>query len=108
MCLLLGGRGEVIYPAMDLHLVQGGVAVVLGILDVKETGISSVRLGLWLVYAFTLPLKYIKGYGREICHLPAFQRDFMAVKKSRKFSGFAIYYYCKDSAFTAVKTDAKL
>ena len=32
----------------------------------------------------------------------------MAVKKSRKFSGFAIYYYCKDSAFTAVKTDAKL
>lgn len=59
-----GGGGEVIYPAMDLHLVQGGVAVVLGILDVKETG----RLGHWLVYAFTLPLKYIKGYGREICH----------------------------------------
>ena len=27
-----GGGGEVIYPAMDLHLVQGGVAVVLGIL----------------------------------------------------------------------------
>ena len=26
----------------------------------------------------------------------------MAVKKSRKFSGFAIYYYCKDRAFTAV------
>ena len=36
--------------------------------DVKETGISSGRLGLWLVYAFSLPLKYIKGYGREICH----------------------------------------
>ena len=60
--------GEVIYPAMDLHLVQGGVAVVLVIPDVKETGISSGRLGLWLVYAFSLPLKYIKGYGREICH----------------------------------------
>ena len=69
MCVLLGGRGGgVIYPAMDLHLVQGGVAVVLVIPDVKETGISSGRLGLWLVYAFSLPLKYIKGYGREICH----------------------------------------
>ena len=63
-----GGGGGVIYPAMDLHLVQGGVAVVLVIPDVKETGISSGRLGLWLVYAFSLPLKYIKGYGREICH----------------------------------------
>ena len=62
------GGGEVIYPAMDLHLVQRGVAVVLVIPDVKETGISSGRLGLWLVYAFSLPLKYIKGYGREICH----------------------------------------
>ena len=27
----------------------------------------------------------------------------MAVKKSRKFSGFAIYYYCKDSAFRQLK-----
>ena len=68
VCTTGGGGGEVIYPAMDLHLVQGGVAVVLVIPDVKETGISSGRLGLWLVYAFSLPLKYIKGYGREICH----------------------------------------
>ena len=28
---------------------------------------------------------------------------FMAVKKSRKRSGFVIYSYSKDSAFTAVK-----
>ena len=32
VCTAKGGGGEVIYPAMDLHLVQGGVAVVLGIL----------------------------------------------------------------------------
>ena len=32
---------------------------------------------------------------------------FMAVKKSRKRSGFVLYSYLKDSAFTAVKRDAK-
>ena len=31
----------------------------------------------------------------------------MAVKKSRKRSGFVIYSYLKDSAYTAVKRDAK-
>ena len=31
----------------------------------------------------------------------------MAVKKSRKCSGFVIYSYFKDTAFTAVKRDAK-
>ena len=36
------------------------------------------------------------------------QMHFMAVKKSRKRSGFVIYSYFKDSAFTAVKRDAKL
>ena len=34
-----------------------GVAILLGMLYVKETGISSGRLGLWLACAFTfLPL----------------------------------------------------
>ena len=33
--------------------------------------------------------------------------NFMAVKESRKRSGFVIYLYLKDSAFTAVKRDAK-
>ena len=33
---------------------------------------------------------------------------FMAVKKSRKRSGIEIYSYFKDSAFIAVKRDAKL
>ena len=32
----------------------------------------------------------------------------MAVKKSRKRSGFVIYSYFEDSAFTAVKRDAEL
>jgi len=31
----------------------------------------------------------------------------MAVNKSRKRSGFVIYLYFKDSAFTAIKRDAK-
>ena len=54
--------------------------------------------------------------GREISHfgLQGRQkkagrcRDFMAMKKSRKLSGFALYSYLKDSGFTAVKRDAKL
>ena len=36
------------------------------------------------------------------------QMHFMAVKKSRKRSGFVIYSYFEDSAFTAVKREAKL
>ena len=42
--LLLGGN-----PAMDLHPVQGGVAVLLGMLHAKETGISYSHLGFWLM-----------------------------------------------------------
>jgi len=33
--------------------------------------------------------------------------NFMAVKESGKRSGFVIYSYLKDSAFTAVKRNAK-
>ena len=33
--------------------------------------------------------------------------NFMAVKESGKRFGFVIYLYLKDSAFTAVKRDAK-
>ena len=53
---------------------------------------------------------YVKG--GESCHfgiyyvLKGLQKDFMAVKKSRKFSGFAIYSYFKDDAFTALNRDA--
>ena len=38
---------------MDQHPVQWGVAILQGMLHAKETGISSGRLGLWLVWAFT-------------------------------------------------------
>ena len=41
-------------PAMDTHPVQGRVAILLGMLHAKETGISFNRLGLWLVCAFIL------------------------------------------------------
>ena len=47
--ILLGGN-----PAMDQHPVQGGVAILLGMLHATETGISSGRVGLRLVCAFTL------------------------------------------------------
>ena len=47
--ILLGGN-----PAMDYHPVQGRAAIFLGMLHAKETGISSGRLGLWLIYAFTV------------------------------------------------------
>ena len=42
--ILLGGN-----PAMDQHPVQGGVAILLGMLHATETGISSGRVGLRLV-----------------------------------------------------------
>ena len=41
-------------PTMDLHSVLWGVAIPLGMLHAKAPGISSGRLGLWLVCAFTL------------------------------------------------------
>ena len=41
-------------PTMDLHPVLWGVAIPLGMLHAKAPGISSGRLGLWLVCAFTL------------------------------------------------------
>ena len=38
---------------MDQHPTQGGVVILLGMLHTKETGISSGRLGFWLVCVFT-------------------------------------------------------
>ena len=37
----------------------------------------------------------------------SYQMHFMAVKNSRKHSGFVTYSYLKDSEYTAVKRDAK-
>ena len=51
------GWGEVgCNPAMDWCPVQGGVAILLGILHAKETRISCGCLGLWLMRAFTFSL----------------------------------------------------
>ena len=35
------------------HPIQWGVAILLGMLHANESGISSGRLGLWLMCAFT-------------------------------------------------------
>ena len=43
---------------MDWHLIQGGVAIVLGMLHAKETGISSGCWGIWSVCVFTFTLPY--------------------------------------------------
>ena len=44
--ILMGG-----YPLRWTSIPsRGGVAILLGILHAKETGISSGRLGVWLVY----------------------------------------------------------
>ena len=45
---LLGGN-----PSMGQHPIQGGVAILLGILHAKETEISFGCLSLWLVCTFT-------------------------------------------------------
>ena len=47
--ILLGGN-----PAMDQYPVQGGVAILLGLLHATETGISPGRLGLSLLCSFTI------------------------------------------------------
>ena len=59
--ILLGSN-----PAIDYHPVQGGVAILPGMLHAKETGISSGRLGLWLVCAFTF-LPYLEGFNSFVC-----------------------------------------
>ena len=46
--ILLEVKGN---PEMDWHPVQGGVAILLGMLHGKETGISSGHLGLRLISA---------------------------------------------------------
>lgn len=39
---------------MDYHPIQGGVAILLGILYAREIGINSGPLGFWLLCAFIL------------------------------------------------------
>ena len=49
---ILQGEGK--EPCNGLTSCPGGVAILLGMLHTKESGISSGRLGLWLLCIFTL------------------------------------------------------
>ena len=49
------GTGDMLLgvnSAMDQHPVQGGVAILLGMLHAKETGIRSGHSDLWLMCTF--------------------------------------------------------
>ena len=51
----------------------------------------------------------MKGHGNlSFWLVKEHKTDFMAVKNLRKHSDFVTYSYLKDSAFTAVKRDAKI
>lgn len=50
--VLLGGN-----PVMDQHPTQGRIAILLCMLHATETGVSSSRVGLWLMCAFTVSLE---------------------------------------------------
>ena len=55
--ILLGGGGTLQWTNIPS---RGGVGTLLGMLHVKETGISPGRLGLWLVCAFIFFFYYSK------------------------------------------------
>ena len=57
-----------------------------------------------MAYMGRLRPKGVPFYAPGVGNL-SFQMRFIAVKKSRKLSGFVIYSYFKDTAFTAVKKD---
>ena len=82
--ILLGGN-----PAMDLHLIQGGVAILLGLLHATETGnklrpcgpLVRVRLYLYLWYAQGALAQYLRAlFG---------QKENFTVYFSRKMRSFS-------------------
>ena len=52
---------------MDWHPIQGGVTILLGMLQATETGVSSGRVGLWPMCPFTLPYKLYIAHKISIC-----------------------------------------
>ena len=62
-------------------------------------------VGIWLVEVYEWVGKYITLVGKKA--QKGQQVHFKEVKKLRKRSGFVIYLYFKDNAFTVVERDAK-
>ena len=62
-------------------------------------------VGISLVEVYEWVGKYVTAVGKEA--QKGQQVHFKAVKKLRKSSGFVIYLYFKDNAFTVVERDAK-
>ena len=62
-------------------------------------------VGILLVEVYEWVGKYITSVGKKA--QKGQQVLFKAVKKLRKRSGFVIYLYFKDNAFTVVERDAK-
>ena len=105
--ILLGGN-----PAMDQYPVQGGVAILLGMLRATETGISSGRVGLWLVCA--LPLEggsnrdcgvevtktnEMASQGANIC--PSFISLSLSERPPKKTLLESVMRYAKELAFSS-------
>ena len=83
-------------PAMDQHPIQGGVAILLGMLHAKETGITSGRLGLWLVCVFTFSYRVrgvslIKLTYFDSC-LVFFDFDILSLIKEKNIFGFSVSF----------------
>ena len=96
--ILLGGN-----PAMNKHPVQGGVAILLGMLPANETEISSDRFGLWLMCAFTwyftmlickrlmTEAHYRASFSHGLARFASFQFFYLQFKQS--FAGFLAGVY---------------
>jgi len=65
---------------------------------IKQEGLYQNKVNSSLVFTGNCKM----GYYRYI-YLHGWQKDFMAVKKSREFSSFVIYSYLIESAFKAGK-----
>ena len=65
------------------------------------------RVGISLIEVYEMVGKSVISVGKKA--QKSYQMHFVAVKKSRKLSGFVIYWYLKYcSTFTAVKRDVKI
>ena len=77
-----------------------------GRLHPKGVPSSGFRVEISLVKGYERAWKSVILVGKRTQN--SYQMHFMAVKKSTKYSGFVTYSYLIDSAFKAVKKDAKI